>query len=114
VQVTCLIVPPNALLLQTAAQVTVRTSAFAVTFDSTIILFDEAEQRTIAPLDGISVVSAGETTRIVHPGSFVSIDADFRLSAPQPYQPDSALSESLDQLERPVSLPEPIQIPTVP
>ena len=116
--VTCLAVPPDAVLLQLSeqTQLTLRVEGITLTFDSTVYWSAvPGERMVIAPLDGVSVVGVAGMTYIIHPGEQIALPLDEGVlsgsvapSTLQSYDRDEVARAPYRLLPRPVVLPVPI------
>ncbi|PJF20961.1 MAG: hypothetical protein CUN56_13515 [Phototrophicales bacterium] len=123
IEITCVDAPPNGLILQTRpnVQITVKTygaNPIQVTFDNTVYINAQPDQMmTVTTLDGVSVVAARESVRIVHAGMRVQLELQDGLQSTAPpsnpvaADPATLATLPLDQIT--MQLP-PASQPTLP
>lgn len=114
----CADVPPDGLILQTnpGLQITINTygkDSVQITFDDTIYISAQpGEAMTVITLDGVSVVAAKESVRIIHAGMRVQLELSQDLSSNAPpsnpvaADPATLANLPLDQIT--------VQLPSVP
>jgi len=116
----CPAAPPAGLLIQTPLDesVTFSLNGASVTLGSTLYVSTADQMLTIMMLEGTAVVSALNITRIVRAGAQVTLLLDETLrvsSAPselEPLEADAIQHLPLMLLERPITLPAPLQLST--
>jgi hypothetical protein len=122
---TCAAAPPAALLLQTPAdvQATLSFNGASVTLGSTLILTAaENGELTVGTLEGTAIVGAFDSIRVVQAGTQVRLplgtDDGLQVvgppSEPEPLNSAGLANLPLSLLERPITLPASVTIPTVP
>ncbi len=117
--VVCIDAPPSGMLLQSLEeQATISTGGANLTLDGTLyIAITPGESMTIATIEGVGIVGASGSARIVQPGAQVSVPLDGGLRAtgtpttPVPFDAAIIAAAPLTLLTRPVQLPPPIAAP---
>lgn len=121
--VTCADAPTAAVVVQSpdGTQVNMKVNGANVTLGSTLYMTAiQNQELTIATIEGEGIVESAGVTRVVRPGSQVSLPmtADNGLtvsgppSEPEPFDAAPIQSAPLTLLERPVVVPPPITLPT--
>lgn len=99
------------MLLQTDRNTTVTVAQTFITVDGTTFVDRNADTSIIAALEGTTVISIGNNTRVLQPGAQITL-TDFSTAnlptAPQPYAIERARIAPLNALPRAIILPEPI------
>ncbi len=117
--VICIDTPPYGMLLQSLEeQVTISTNGANLTLDGTLyVTITPGESMTIATIEGVGIVGASGSARIIQPGAQVSVPLDDGLQAtgapttPVPFDTTRIATAHLALLTRPVQLPSPIAPP---
>jgi LysM repeat protein len=121
--ITCADAPTAAVVVQSpdGTQVNLKVNGASVTLGSTLYMTAvQNDSLTIATIEGEGIVESAGITRVVSPGSQVSLPmtADNGLtvsgppSEPEPFDVAPIQSAPLTLLERPVQVPPPITVPT--
>lgn len=121
--VTCADAPTAAVVVQSpdGTQVNMKVNGANVTLGSTLYMTAiQNQELTIATIEGEGIVESAGVTRVVSPGSQVSLPmtADNGLavsgppSEPEPFDSVPIQNAPLNLLERPIVVPPPITIPT--
>lgn len=117
---TCLDSAPGVVLLQSAPgiQTTLNVQGATITFNDTVYMSVVPGTLTVAGLGGVTAVSAEAITRILRPGTQVTIPIDAsshqatgQPSEPGPYDVAAIQAAPVHALPRLVRLPDPVEVP---